>query len=197
MKTVYPTAFTFRQESNIPGSPHSRHQLTVECNTDDPSGCLNPTDLIKRRKTFHRGLVSLVKDQHCQFLSRLSPPLTIPDDKVLRWHPEFSLDRLPDVPESSLPRPPVKGTRPHVLGLWLTDHTPSPADGVSSAADVLRAAQERLAPRVQTALANSVTQEGGAEDKEEAPPTDPIDPALKGVSQVLLDKVSCRLPYGQ
>ena len=123
MKTVYPTAFTFRQESNIPGSQHSRHQLTVECNTDDPSGCLNPTDLIKRRKVFHRGLVSLVKDKHRQFLSKLSPPLTIPDDKVLHWHPEFSLDQLPDVPESSLPRPPVKGTRPYACSLCLTDHT--------------------------------------------------------------------------
>ena len=111
MKTVYPTAFTFRQEKDIPGCYDSRsmYQLTVQCNTTDSEEFLNPTDLIKRRKCFHQNLVSIVKDHHREFLSKLNPPINIPGEKVLRWHPEFKLDCLSDVQESVLPRPPIKG----------------------------------------------------------------------------------------
>ena len=40
------------------------------------------------------------------FLSKLSRPLTIPDDKITRWHPKFPLDEVPDIEESPLPQPP-------------------------------------------------------------------------------------------
>jgi chromatin licensing and DNA replication factor 1 len=41
-----------------------------------------------------------------EFLSKLSRPLTIPDDKITRWHPKFPLDEVPDILESPLPQPP-------------------------------------------------------------------------------------------
>ncbi len=110
MKTVYPTAFTFRQEKSIPGSYNASHQLTVECVTENGSRALQPTDLVKRRKVFHNGLILIVREHHRKFLSTLDPPLTIPEDKVLRWHPEFILDNVPNVVEASLPQPPFKGT---------------------------------------------------------------------------------------
>ena len=30
----------------------------------------------------------------------------MPDDKITRWHPKFSLDEVPDIPEDSLPEAP-------------------------------------------------------------------------------------------
>ncbi len=92
----------------MPGSYHG-HQLTVECVTDNPSGALQPSDLIKRRKIFRDGLVSVVREHHRQFLLKLEPPLTIPDHKLMRWHPGFTLDNLPEITEASLPQPPLKG----------------------------------------------------------------------------------------
>lgn len=41
-----------------------------------------------------------------EFLSKLSRPLSIPDDKITRWHPKFPLDEVPDILESPLPQPP-------------------------------------------------------------------------------------------
>lgn len=41
-----------------------------------------------------------------KFLSSLSRPLSVPDDKITRWHPKFSLDEVPDIPVDSLPEPP-------------------------------------------------------------------------------------------
>ena len=43
------------------------------------------------------------------FLSSLDPPLSIPEEKVLRWHPAFPLEHIPDVEPATLPRPPVTG----------------------------------------------------------------------------------------
>ena len=73
MKTVYPTAFNFRQEKNIPGlfDKRNKYHLTVECRVEDEEqssvaaepkngvtkkitkGALNATTLIKRRKRFN------------------------------------------------------------------------------------------------------------------------------------------------
>ena len=47
---------------------------------------------------------------HQKFLSSLDPPLDIPEEKVLRWHPAFQLDMVPDIEEAELPKPPLKGT---------------------------------------------------------------------------------------
>ena len=33
-------------------------------------------------------------------------PLTIPDDKITRWHPKFALDEVPDIEAAPLPEPP-------------------------------------------------------------------------------------------
>lgn len=44
------------------------------------------------------------------FLASLNPPLVIPDEKILRWHPSFTLDTIPDVEEAELPKPPITGT---------------------------------------------------------------------------------------
>ena len=51
---------------------------------------------------FDHLLLSLLQE----FLSKLSKPLTVPDDKITRWHPKFPLDEVADIPEALLPQPP-------------------------------------------------------------------------------------------
>lgn len=43
-----------------------------------------------------------------KFLTTLNPPIEIPDDKLLRWHPHFLLDQVPDIPASELPKSPLE-----------------------------------------------------------------------------------------
>ena len=79
MKTVYPSAFIFRQEKNIPGNydrkKYEKFQLTVETNVDEgvskekgdeEKGCkrLGGSFLIKRRKQFHQNLIQIVQNHH-------------------------------------------------------------------------------------------------------------------------------------
>ena len=119
MKTVFPSAYVFRQEKNIPGnydhSEYAKYQLTIECNTtsegavDEDKIQLGPTALIKRRKVFQTNLAAIIKKHHKKFLAKLDPPLDISDDKVMRWHPAFPLDSVPEVEESELPKPPMTG----------------------------------------------------------------------------------------
>lgn len=65
-----------------------------------------------------------------EFLSNLSRPLTIPDDKITRWHPKFPLDEVPDVQEAPLPQPPD-------IQVYQT------------ARDVLESTRGKLTPKVQ------------------------------------------------
>ena len=41
-----------------------------------------------------------------EFLSDLEKPVSIPDNKVNKWHPRFPLDLVPEVEASNLPQPP-------------------------------------------------------------------------------------------
>lgn len=51
------------------------------------------------------------------------------DKKIIRWHPKFHVDDVPDVAEAELPQPPVVKT-------------------YNSAHDVLEKARDMIAPRV-------------------------------------------------
>ena len=203
MKTVYPTAFTFRQEKNIPGhydkNRTNKYHLTVECRLEDEEqddrtdsnvvdlkkgepksvrSALNATTLIKRRKRFNRNLTEISKKHHKAFLASLNPPLHIPDDKILRWHPAFALDSVPEIEAVPLPTPPIKET-------------------YTTAKDVLNVAQGRLAERVQAALASAGENSSEAGDsgerervmKREDSQSHVTNPELKGVSTALLEKV--------
>lgn len=79
MKTVYPSAFVFRQEKNIPGNydrkKYEKFQLTVESNvgdgvsegeSDGEQRCkhLSASSLIKRRKQFHQNMIQIVRNHH-------------------------------------------------------------------------------------------------------------------------------------
>ena len=76
-------------------------------------------------------IVNFVTNILClkDFLSNLSPSLSVDDNKIMRWHPKFHLDEVPDVEEGKLPQPPVVKT-------------------YSSANDVLEKARDMIAPRV-------------------------------------------------
>jgi chromatin licensing and DNA replication factor 1 len=102
----------------------------------ETKGTLNATTLITRRKKFNRNLTEIAKKHHKAFLASLEPPLHIPDEKILRWHPAFALDSVPEVEAAPLPAPPIKET-------------------YTTAKDVLNVAQDRLAERVQAALASA------------------------------------------
>ena len=67
------------------------------------------------------------------FLSTLDRPLSVPDNKITRWHPKFPLDTIPEVEPSPLPEPPAVKT-------------------YSSAKDVLDKARDMMTPRVRYGL---------------------------------------------
>lgn len=57
--------------------------------------------------------LSVVPAQRCPpavslqaFLSTLVPPMSVPEDKLTRWHPRFNVDTVPAIECSSLPQPP-------------------------------------------------------------------------------------------
>uniref|UniRef100_A0A8C4SK44 Chromatin licensing and DNA replication factor 1 n=2 Tax=Erpetoichthys calabaricus TaxID=27687 RepID=A0A8C4SK44_ERPCA len=190
IKTVYPTAYTFRQEKNIPSFSTSVkktcYQLTIEPllqteNTGRPH--LSASRLLERRQTFSRYLVNIMKQHHKAFLSSLNPPIKVPDDRLTRWHPRFNVDEVPDIAASDLPRPPQ-------------------VDKLTTAQEVLDKARSLMTPKMEKALANIAlrTAESHSEEPKEtsvtnvlpvaASPTTPS--ALKGVSQSLLERIRAK-----
>lgn len=106
-----------------------------------------------------------------EFLANLSPPLSLSDDEIVRWHPLFVLENVADVKETPLPQPPLSLT-------------------CSTAKDVLNIAQSSMMPsRVQQALEDVATFSEASKSDQPPESTPAFDKALKGISQSLVDKV--------
>ncbi|XP_056904020.1 DNA replication factor Cdt1 [Takifugu flavidus] len=185
IKTVFPEAYTFRQEKNIPpfsgGFKKGTYQLTMEPSfaSDQKGICpvFSASRLLERRRTFHLNLVSIVKHHHKAFLSSLVPPMSVPEDRLTRWHPRFSVDTVPPVGLGVLPQPP---------------HT----EKVSTAQEVLEKARSLITPKMEKALVSlTLTPEDAVEVQETASPQTPADQlphGLKGVSKSLVDRIRAK-----
>ncbi|KAM6922178.1 DNA replication factor Cdt1 [Lycodopsis pacificus] len=198
IKMVFPGAYTFRQEKNVPtfngNIKRGRYQLTVDpvllSDQNEARPVLSASRLLERRLIFHMNLVSIVKQHHKIFLSLLVPPVSVPEDKLTRWHPRFNVDTVPAVLTSSLPQPPD-------------------TDKLATAQEVLDKARSLITPKMEKALISLAqkTEDKAAERKEPASPQNPTVPqvstpstapaaqvptALKGVSQSLLDRIRAK-----
>uniref|UniRef100_A0A4W5N4J7 Chromatin licensing and DNA replication factor 1 n=1 Tax=Hucho hucho TaxID=62062 RepID=A0A4W5N4J7_9TELE len=187
IKTVYPTAYHFRQERNIPTFSttvkKSSYQLTVEpvIEADKSKAVLAASRLLERRRIFHQNLVSIVKGHHKAFLAKLNPPIRVPDDQLTRWHPRFNVDEVPNVLPSELPQPPQG------------------AEKLTTAQEVLDKARSMMNPKMEKALADVVLKTVEmvcVKEQEPVPPTPEASAethsALKGVSRSLLERIRAK-----
>ncbi|XP_051937260.1 DNA replication factor Cdt1 [Hippocampus zosterae] len=192
VKTVFPQAYTFRQERNIPTYNNSikkgSYQLTVEpvlfYGQKEGQPTMTASDLLERRHIFHRNLVSIVKHHHKIFLSSLTPPMSVPEDKLTRWHPNFNVDSIPAVRASLLPQPPRSdklATAQEVLDKAHSLITPKMEKALLS---VVQKAEDKSAPSKETSLPNVKCTQTSAPLR--------IPNALNGVSQSLLDRIRAK-----
>ncbi|XP_028812719.1 DNA replication factor Cdt1 [Denticeps clupeoides] len=188
IKTVYPSAYVFRQEKNIPTfsatMKRSSYQLTIEPVIEEEKNSAQPvlsaSRLLERRKIFHHNLVDVVKIHHKRFLASLDPPVCVPDDLLKRWHPRFRVDEVPNVVSSELPQPPQ-------------------TEKLSTAQEVLDNARSLMTPKMEKALANMAlkTAEIACSKEVVSVPRATVTPAetpsaLKGVSQSLLERIRAK-----
>ncbi|KAF4110687.1 DNA replication factor Cdt1 [Onychostoma macrolepis] len=188
INAVYPSAYTFRQEKNIPSfsatAKRSSYQLTVEPVIEEEFNGTHPvlsaSRLLERRRIFHQNLVEIVKGHHKVFLASLNPPIAVPDDKLTRWHPRFNVDKVPNIKPSDLPQPPQ-------------------TEKLTSAQEVLDKARALMTPKMEKALANmalktaetACAKEPETSAKAIVTPTETPN-ALKGVSQSLLERIRAK-----
>ncbi|KAI5637089.1 DNA replication factor CDT1 like domain-containing protein [Phthorimaea operculella] len=81
-------------------------EMIISPNFPNDIKVMNPSVLLERRRYFYDTLLKLVKKHHAQFLLTLDPPMEIPDDKLTRWHPEFEIEKVPEVDCAKLPEMP-------------------------------------------------------------------------------------------
>uniref|UniRef100_A0A3Q2DSY1 Chromatin licensing and DNA replication factor 1 n=1 Tax=Cyprinodon variegatus TaxID=28743 RepID=A0A3Q2DSY1_CYPVA len=193
IKTVFPEAYEFKQEKNVPtfnsNISKGSYQLTVEplLHQNEARPALSAARLLERRQIFHQNLVSIVKQHHKVFLSSLVPAVSVPEDKLTRWHPRFNVDAVAAITASSLPQAPR-------------------SEKVSTAQEVLEKARSLITPKMEKALvsvARKAEEKNGEGTKPGCTqnPTVPATPAsapaqvpsaLKGVSQSLLDRIRAK-----
>ncbi|KAJ8942003.1 hypothetical protein NQ314_010232 [Rhamnusium bicolor] len=110
IRHIYPEAFKFQQEKvRVFGSGMKQEQweLVLIPNIGNAEH-MNSDILLERRRRLFSILINKVKDFHNEFLNSLDPPLIIAKDKITRWHPEFDIERVPDIELATLPQSPLE-----------------------------------------------------------------------------------------
>lgn len=99
--------FEIKKNKSFSTSNHKEsYEMVISPNFPNDIKIMNPSVLLERRRYFYETLLQLAKKHHSQFLSKLDPPMIIPDDKLTRWHPEFELEKVPEVDCARLPEAP-------------------------------------------------------------------------------------------
>ncbi|XP_045463668.1 DNA replication factor Cdt1 [Harmonia axyridis] len=176
IKKIYPEAFKYHQEKLRVFGSGKREEKWELVITPLIGGCdhINSDILLSRRRVLFSILLDKVKDYHHEFLMSLEPPMVIPKNEIKRWHPEFDIERVPDIEEDTLPEPPEEMK-------------------MTSGKEVLDKAREMFGcnSRMEQAL-----EKLKAKTKEKAtetiPDNTPPPSILKGIPKSLLEKVRQR-----
>ena len=67
-------------------------------------GKLTPTGVVERRNIFRNSLVAIVKTHHTEFCKKLG--ITVKEEEVKKFHPDFEVDKVPEVEITELPPKP-------------------------------------------------------------------------------------------
>lgn len=228
IKYLYPDAYTFDQKKMLNPGSHTKYdyyQLVIVPNVQPPVGLtetvtstnankpvednivtsannktMNPQIMTARFQKFQSFLLDRVKNQHDEFLKKLSPPIHIPLEKVRRWHPEFDLEGCSDILPGELPQPPN------------IEKFSSAKDILSTARNLFNCAtpMERMMERYEASKqieGDGNNADNATDEKTKAttttnatPPTaaaeksadDPVAKLLKGVPKSLLEKIRAK-----
>ncbi|KAK9718799.1 hypothetical protein K7432_005245 [Basidiobolus ranarum] len=114
IKTVYPEAFTYEairytHQGQRIDSILLEVSDSAEISYTDQSNIyenlkLAGSKLELRLKEFRRRLLSLVKAEHEKFLVSSSINVDFSNRTLLKWHPQFDLDSVSDIPKCELPK---------------------------------------------------------------------------------------------
>ncbi|KAL1458493.1 hypothetical protein WDU94_008639 [Cyamophila willieti] len=120
IKTILPNTYSYSLEKvhkfGTAAGQADKYQLLIKpilksaSNSDTSSGSMNSALLLNRRRDFHKKLMDLTKGYHEKFLLALVPPVFLDKDKLTRWHPEFELERVPDIEVADIPQPKKEAT---------------------------------------------------------------------------------------
>ncbi|XP_008488013.1 DNA replication factor Cdt1-like [Diaphorina citri] len=150
---------------------------------------MNSALLLNRRRDFHKKLMDFAKQYHEEFLLALVPPVFLEKDKLTRWHPDFELDKVPDIPAQDIPLPKPQATNTSVKQIL------EQAKSLLSCNKKMGAALNQIKDPKVTAASSS------GEQKEPTTPSSTSDPGssqavvenlqkvIKGIPQGLLEKV--------
>ena len=88
----------FRRETLLAGGGDATDEARVV------GGKLTPTGVVERRNIFKNSLLAIVKNHHKEHCRKLG--INVKDGEVKKFHPDFEVDKVPEVEITDLPPKP-------------------------------------------------------------------------------------------
>ena len=195
LQHLLPEAYKFAQEKTRNFGSTSKadyYQMVITpnigtANEDVKQLTLSPQILIERTKKLTEILIDLVFVEHQKFLQTLEVPMNVTRGALKRWHPEFDLEKVPDISHGNLPMPP------NVEKFSSAKAVLSTARNLFQCATPMERAMERLEEKKKEEMEQSETSATGDMTKKlPALFETPTSSVLKGVPKSLLDKIRAK-----
>ena len=143
----------YKEEYELHIQPNLEYKKDAGGRNDAPTkrNNLDAVALVERKNIFNNTLLSMTMDHHREFLGTLDPPISVKDEKLMRWHREFDPNlHCPEIDKEPFPVKPEVET-------------------FTSAKEVMQKAQEIFAvnPRLENAMKKHVENEAKKEAEEE------------------------------
>ncbi|KAF5288267.1 hypothetical protein FQA39_LY04035 [Lamprigera yunnana] len=107
IKHIFPDSFSFHNEKLREfGTGTRKEQWELVVVPQVAEAIMTPQIVLERRRKLFVILIEKVKDYHDEFLLTLDPPMKVIRKEVKRWHPQFDIEKVPDIECSALPQRP-------------------------------------------------------------------------------------------
>lgn len=116
INNLFPESYMYSQEKTRNYGSISKqdyYQLVITPNMELKEGGstlkyfhMSSAILLERSQKFQQLLHDCVMKEHDKFLQELEIPMTVAHKALKRWHPDFPLEKCPDIGLKSLPYPP-------------------------------------------------------------------------------------------
>ncbi|KAI5741855.1 hypothetical protein M8J77_000498 [Diaphorina citri] len=202
IKTVLPNAYSYLVEKihkfGTSAGQADKYELLIKpilkSGNSETSHCsMNSALLLNRRRDFHKKLMDFAKQYHEEFLLALVPPVFLEKDKLTRWHPDFELDKVPDIPAQDIPLPKPQATNTSVKQIL------EQAKSLLSCNKKMGAALNQIKdPKVPAASSSGQEKEPTTPSSSTSDPgssqavVENLQKVIKGIPQGLLEKVRAR-----
>jgi len=170
IKSLYPESYdlSYEKQSKMSATSVTKLEFVLILRPLIKSDLMTPSIMLERKKVLTNTLLNITKEHHKRFCASLQPPVYVERLNLTRWHPQFRLEDVEDIPIAvdAIPKPSLKPVTKNAFEILMRKKDTTESEECDKA----------VIPNTEV----------------KSSPTKVTSGALKGISAVLLERIRAK-----